>query len=106
MTVDRFFSICPFRVTASDSDGFQFVLLGRLLLAVEGLLSVLFRLSSSDVFWAISGRVVVRRGFESLTDVESLMRPPGRSELEFKSSFVAESSPSSSAADPDDHLRI
>jgi hypothetical protein len=43
-SVDRFFSICPFRL--SDSE-LQLVLLGRLLLAVKGLLSVLFRLSSS-----------------------------------------------------------
>lgn len=50
MTEERPFSICPFRATASGSDGFQLVLLGRLLLAVEGLDSVLFRRSNSDVF--------------------------------------------------------
>ena len=44
-TTDRFFSKLPFR----DSASFQFVLLGRLLLAEEGLLSVLFLLSSSCV---------------------------------------------------------
>jgi hypothetical protein len=44
-SADRFFSKLPFRVSAS----FQFVLLGRLLLAEDGLLSVLFRRSSSCI---------------------------------------------------------
>ena len=58
-SVDLFFSNCPFRLRDSE---FQFVLLGRLLLAlaVKGLLSVLFRLSSScDVCEEIDCRVVV-----------------------------------------------
>lgn len=43
-SVGRPFSICPLR----DSVGFQFVLLGRRLLVVGGLLSQLFRRSNSD----------------------------------------------------------
>jgi hypothetical protein len=42
---DGVFSRLPFL----DSASFQFVLLGRLLLAEDGLLSVLFRLSSSCI---------------------------------------------------------
>jgi hypothetical protein len=95
-SVDRFFSNCPFRLRDS---ALQFVLLGRLLLAVEGLLSMLFRLSSScDVRWATAERVVGGRGLESLFEVASPV-------FEIAPSF-AESSPSSSAADPDDRLRI
>jgi hypothetical protein len=52
----RLFSSWPFR----ESDNFQLVLLGRRLLAVEALLSVLFRRSSScEVGRVFDGRAVV-----------------------------------------------
>lgn len=100
----RFLSIWAFRGSAS----FQFVL-AILLLAVDGLLSILFRLSSScEERCEFDCRDVVCGLLDSLFDVDSslLERPPAPSKAEFKSAFDEESSPSSSAADPDDRLRI
>lgn len=93
VSADRFLSAVPFR----DSDVFQFVLLGRRLLAVDGLLSVLFRLSSSR-------GVVLCCVSEDLAGVWSEVVDPLT--LSQSSTFEGNSSPSSSAADPEDRLRI
>jgi hypothetical protein len=106
MTADGLSSTCPWRVRDSDSVGFQLVLLGRRLRAVEGLLSVLFRLSSSEVGWATGCRVFVRGVVELSSEAESLKRSRCLSRVEVTSSFVAEPSPSSSAGDADDHPLI
>jgi hypothetical protein len=97
-TTARFLSIVPFR----GSEVFQFVLLGRRLLAVDGLFSMLFRLSSSRCVFLCcvsKGRIGV---WESLRIVVVDPFPtPSKS-----STFDGDSSPSSSAADPEDRLRI
>lgn len=70
---------------------------------------MLFRLSSScEERCEVDCRNVVCGLLELLFDVDSslLERPPAPSDGEFKSAFDDESSPSSSAADPDDRLRI
>lgn len=105
VSVDRSLAIPPFRTWA----GFQFELLGRRLRAVEGLCSELFRRSSSkgvllicksarraDVVWRILSSVV-----ES-----SELEPPATSKSFVTSAFAGSRSPSSSAADPSDRLRI
>ncbi len=105
VSVDRSLSTSPSR----DWAGIQFVLLGRRLLAVECLLSVLFRRSSSRGTWLFlvsDGRAVNRR-FEPLSylseDSSNFELPP--STIEVTSAFAGDGSPSSSA-DPEDRLRI
>lgn len=92
VSADRFLS-APFR----DSDVFQFVLLGRRLLAVDGLLSALFRLSSSR-------GVLLCCVSEDFAGVWSEVVDPLT--LSKSSTFDGDTSPSSSAADPEDRLRI
>lgn len=88
-------SMEAFRVSA----GFQLVLLGRLDLAVSGLRSVLLRLSSS---WAVVWLESAWKGFAS----SPILLAPVLLSRRFMSSVVVGSSPSLSADEPDDRLRI
>lgn len=104
VVVDRLFSACPSR----GPDSFQFVLLGREALAVKGILSTLFRRSSSRDAWLVfvsERRVAVER--IAILRSSTQERPPASlTGAGSARSAFDRGSPSSSAAAADGRLGI